>query len=70
MQNTACYLRLHQYNLTVQNRNPLELDFANFSDVSVAIGNTDLIVSDIYVFGYQSQYISSFRLAISLWFIP
>jgi hypothetical protein len=38
----ACYLGHSQYNLTIQNKNLLDLVFANFSCVNVAISNLDL----------------------------
>jgi hypothetical protein len=42
----ACYLGLSQHNLTIQNKNLLELVFANFSCVNVTISNLDLVEPD------------------------
>jgi hypothetical protein len=42
----ACFLGLSQHNLTIQNKNLLDLDFANFSCVNVTISNLDLVEPD------------------------
>jgi hypothetical protein len=42
----ASYLGLSQYNLTIQNKNLLDLVFANFSSVNVTISNLDLVEPD------------------------
>jgi hypothetical protein len=42
----TCYLGLSQYNLTIQNKNLLDLVFANFSCVNVTISNLDLVEPD------------------------
>jgi hypothetical protein len=42
----ACFLGLSQHNLTIQNKNLLDLVFANFSCVNVTISNLDLVEPD------------------------
>jgi hypothetical protein len=44
----ACYLGLSQYNLTIQNKNLLDLVFANFSCVNVTISNHSLVEPDAF----------------------
>jgi hypothetical protein len=43
----ACFLGLSQHNLTIQNKNLLDLVFANFSCVNVTISNLDLVEPDV-----------------------
>jgi hypothetical protein len=44
----ACFLGLSQYNLTIQNKNLLDLVFANFSCVNVTISNLYLVEPDAF----------------------
>jgi hypothetical protein len=59
----ACYLGISQYNLTMQNKNLLDLVFANFSCVNVTISNLDLVEPDVFhpslVIGLSSTIVSS-----------
>jgi hypothetical protein len=43
----ACYLGIFQYNLTIQNKDLLDLVFANFSCFNVTISNLDLVEPDV-----------------------
>jgi hypothetical protein len=46
VQSAACYLGLSQYNLTIQNKNLLDLVFANFSCINFTISDLDLVEPD------------------------
>jgi hypothetical protein len=68
----ACYLGLSQHNLTIQNKNLLDLVFANVSCVNVTISNFDLVESDAVhpslVIDLSSIFLSSYlqpRLSVT-----
>jgi hypothetical protein len=48
IQNATCYLGLQQCNFTVRRMNLLELVFANFHNVTVAISDFEWVVPDTY----------------------
>jgi hypothetical protein len=48
VQNDTCFLGLMQCNFTANNMNLLDLVFANFRDVTVAISDFELVVPDSY----------------------
>jgi hypothetical protein len=66
----ACYLGISQYNLTIQNKNLLDLVFANLSCVNVTISNLDLVEPDVFhpslVTGPSSTIVSSHSQHIRL----
>jgi hypothetical protein len=43
----ACYLGLSQYNIIIQDKNPLYIPFANFSYVNTTISNFSLAVPEV-----------------------
>jgi hypothetical protein len=46
--NTACFLELSQYNLTIQSKNLIDLDFDSFTDVAVSNSYIDLVERDTF----------------------
>jgi hypothetical protein len=62
----ACFLGLSQHNLTIQNKNLLDLVFDNFSCVNITISNLDLVEPDTLhpslVIDLRSVFLSTFSI--------